>query len=41
MKKTDLEKVHAALDRMAPRVLVPERIAIPARRAIDRMLALP
>ncbi len=41
MKKTDLEKVHAALDRMAPRVRVPERIAIPARRAIERMLALP
>ena len=41
MKKTDLEKVHAALDRMAPRVQVPERIAIPARRAIERMLALP
>jgi len=41
MKKTDLEKVHAALDRMAPRVGVPERIAIPARRAIERMLALP
>ena len=41
MKKTDLAKVHAALDRMAPRIVVPESVAVPARRAIERMLALP
>jgi quinolinate synthase len=41
MKKTSLVTVHAALDRMAPRIVVPEDIAVPARRAIERMLAIP
>jgi quinolinate synthase len=40
MKRTDLQKVYDALDRMEPRVTVPEEIAGPARRAIDRMLAV-
>jgi quinolinate synthase len=40
MKKTDLRKVHDALVRMAPRVTVPREIAIRARKAIDRMLAV-
>jgi len=40
MKKTDLQKVFDALDRMEPRVTVPDRIAQRARRAIDRMLAI-
>ena len=41
MKKTSLVKLHAALDRMAPRIVVPEEVAVPARRAIERMLAIP
>jgi len=40
MKKTDLRKVRDALDRMEPRVTVPEEIAGRARKAIDRMLAV-
>ncbi|MDD1705458.1 MAG: quinolinate synthase NadA [Methanoregulaceae archaeon] len=40
MKKTDLAKVHAALERMEPRIRVPPRIADPARRVIERMLAI-
>ncbi len=40
MKKTDLAKVHAALLHLSPRITVPEEIAIKARTAIDRMLAL-
>ncbi|MDH7593198.1 MAG: quinolinate synthase NadA [Methanomicrobiales archaeon] len=38
MKRTDLEKVRLSLERMEPRVSVPEEIAIRARRAIERML---
>lgn len=41
MKKTSLVKLHAALDRMAPRIMVPEEVAVPARKAIERMLAIP
>lgn len=41
MKKTTPEKVLAALERMEPRVLVPSEIALPARRAIERMLKIP
>jgi quinolinate synthase len=41
MKKTDLTKVHAALEHMEPRIQVPERIADRARHAIERMLAIP
>jgi quinolinate synthase len=40
MKRTDLSKVYRALDRMEPQIRVPAQIAIPARRAIDRMLAV-
>jgi quinolinate synthase len=40
MKKTDLQKVHDALERMAPEVTVPGDIARRARKAIDRMLAI-
>jgi len=40
MKKTDLSKVYRALDRMEPRVTVPDEIARRARKAIDRMLAV-
>ena len=40
MKKTDLQKVHDALERMAPQVTVPREIAARARKAIDRMLAV-
>lgn len=38
MKKTTLEKLRDCLANLAPQVTVPEEIAIPARRAIDRML---
>jgi quinolinate synthase len=41
MKKTSLEKVLVALERMEPRVTVPSKIAIPARLAIERMLKIP
>ncbi|MDO9550679.1 MAG: quinolinate synthase NadA [Methanoregula sp.] len=40
MKKTDLTKVYAALLHNSPRITVPETIAIKARAAIDRMLAI-
>jgi len=40
MKKTNLTKVATALDKMAPQVRVPEEIAAPARKAIERMLAV-
>ena len=40
MKKTDLQKVHDSLVRMAPQVTVPPDIAARARKAIDRMLAV-
>jgi quinolinate synthase len=38
MKKTDLQKIHRALETLSPRVTVPEDIAKKARRAIQRML---
>ncbi len=38
MKRTDLPKVHRALETLTPRVTVPEDIAKKARRAIQRML---
>ncbi|MDV2482162.1 quinolinate synthase NadA [Methanoculleus sp. Wushi-C6] len=41
MKKTDLAKVLAALERCEPRVTVPEDTAARARTAIRRMLDLP
>jgi quinolinate synthase len=40
MKLITLEKVAAALERMAPRVVVDPKVAARARRAIDRMLAV-
>jgi len=41
MKLTSLEDVLEALQTMAPVVKVPEEIRIPAKRALDRMLAIP
>jgi quinolinate synthase len=41
MKKTGLREVLSALEEMAPVVKVPEEIRIPAKRALDRMLAVP
>jgi quinolinate synthase len=38
MKRTDLQKVHRALETLTPRVTVPEDIAERARVAIQRML---
>jgi quinolinate synthase len=40
MKKTDLAKVYAALIQNSPRITVTDSVAIKARAAIDRMLAL-
>lgn len=41
MKLTSLEDVLEALQTMLPVVKVPEEIRIPAKRALDRMLAIP
>jgi len=41
MKLTSLEDVLEALQTMEPVVKVPEEIRIPAKRALDRMLAIP
>jgi quinolinate synthase len=41
MKLTSLEDILAALQTMEPVVKVPEEIRIPAKRALDRMLAIP
>jgi quinolinate synthase len=38
MKKTTLVEVLRALQTLEPRVIVPEEIAVQARRAIERML---
>jgi quinolinate synthase len=40
MKKTDLAKVYAALIQNSSRITVPDSVAIKARAAIDRMLAI-
>jgi quinolinate synthase len=40
MKKATLEKVLACLKDMSPVVSVPESVAVPARKAIDAMLAV-
>ncbi|MDD3089679.1 MAG: quinolinate synthase NadA, partial [Candidatus Omnitrophica bacterium] len=40
MKKTDLTKVYATLLHNSPRITVPDNVAIKARAAIDRMLAI-
>ncbi len=41
MKLTSLEDVHEALVNMRPVVKVPEETRVPAKRALDRMLAIP
>jgi len=41
MKLTSLEDVLSALETMQPVVKVPEEIRVPAKRALDRMLAIP
>jgi quinolinate synthase len=41
MKLTALEDVLKALQTMEPRVTVPEEVRIPAKRTLDRMLAVP
>ena len=41
MKLTSLEDILEALTTMAPVVQVPEEIRVPAKRALDRMLAIP
>jgi len=41
MKLTSLEDVLAALQTMSPVVTVPEEIRVPAKRALDRMIAIP
>ena len=41
MKLTSLEDIVASLQTMSPAVKVPEEIRIPAKRALDRMLAVP
>lgn len=41
MKLTSLEDVLEALKSMQPVVKVPEEIRVPAKRALDRMLAIP
>ena len=40
MKKTDLGKVHLALQTLEPQVKVPQEISDKARRSIERMLAV-
>ncbi len=40
MKKTSLKKVLKALETLSPKVEVPQSIAVRARRAIERMLAV-
>jgi len=41
MKQTNLKKIRDALQTLRPRITVPDEIADRARRAIERMLALP
>ncbi len=41
MKLTSLEDVRESLVTMAPVVKVPEEVRMPAKRALDRMLAIP
>ncbi|NLC71493.1 MAG: quinolinate synthase NadA [Desulfuromonadaceae bacterium] len=41
MKRTTLEDLRCSLDTMSPVVTVPEEIRLRARRALDRMLAVP
>ncbi len=41
MKKTTLENIVTALEEMKTEVKVPEEIAIPAKKAVEKMLAVP
>ena len=41
MKLTSLEDILSALEKMEPVVTVPDNIRIPAKRALDRMIAVP
>ncbi len=41
MKLTSLEDVLASLQTMSPVVKVPEEIRVPAKLALDRMIAIP
>ena len=41
MKLTSLEDILEALQTMAPVVRVPEEVRVPAKKALDRMLAIP
>jgi len=41
MKLTSLEDILSALEKMEPVVTVSDRIRIPAKRALDRMIAVP
>ena len=41
MKLTSMEDIREALRTMSPRVTVPEDIRVAAKRALDRMLAIP
>jgi quinolinate synthase len=41
MKLTSLEDIVAALETMTPVVTVPEEVRLPAKRALDRMIAVP
>ena len=40
MKKTSLKSVMTALDKMTNIIKVPEKIRVPAKEALDRMLAV-
>lgn len=41
MKKTGLKDILRALEEMEPVVKVPEDVRVKAKRAVDRMLAVP
>jgi quinolinate synthase len=41
MKRTRLESVVAAMEKMQYVIKVPEDIRVPAKRALDRMLQIP
>ncbi|MFH1489476.1 MAG: quinolinate synthase NadA [Pseudomonadota bacterium] len=41
MKKTGLEDILSALEEMAPEVKVPEGVRVRAKKAVERMLAVP
>ena len=41
MKLTSLEDIILSLQTMSPVVKVPDEVRVPAKRALDRMLAVP